>query len=101
MRLAIVQQTVLRLEASWEYISSSVDVWYVLVDSFCFLLIFIKSVAEMNIATLPTELIELICLWAAESAFEESEVREVAGRILVRQLCARMVFCALLYPRCL
>src|SRR5208282_297050 len=32
----------------------------------------------MNIATLPTELIELICLWAAESAFEESEVREVA-----------------------
>lgn len=30
----------------------------------------------MNIDTLPTELIELICLWAAESAYEESEFRE-------------------------
>lgn len=30
-----MQQAVLRLEANWEYISSSVEVWYVLVNSFC------------------------------------------------------------------
>jgi hypothetical protein len=35
VRLAIVQHTVLRLEAAWEYIGPGVEVWYVLVDSFC------------------------------------------------------------------
>src|SRR5215471_6947323 len=32
----------------------------------------------MNIANLPTELIELSCLWAAEIAFKESELRKVS-----------------------
>jgi len=42
-------------------------------------------VDEMNIAKIPRELIELICSWTAESAFEESELREAAGQSLSQE----------------
>ena len=59
-------------------------------------------VDEMNIATIPTELIELICSWAVESAFEESELREAAGKSLSREdsvLCSTLSRLPLIHPR--
>jgi hypothetical protein len=52
----------------------------------------------MYIDTLPTELIELICLWAAESAFEESEVREFPDLYWVDSSQKDRFLCSTLYP---